>query len=247
MTALAQQNSDFEYTGLYNQPEFINGIINTMNEFRSVKNLQWDQDIADCAFVTACLRHKLNLTGAYAHGHAMGMRPCNSYTCGGVTCKKTSHSEGAFQFDIREEDGYQIPIRSIVANPDGGHEKPILSSNTTRVGCATHIARANNAYLYCDYSKRPDCRDENCCDQSYKSQLKECKAKVAQGETYYFRSWDLCESYPNADDSIIQNNQTQTTSSPEIASTTQFPGNTSETTTPTAVVPKKCLRRGKKG
>ena len=211
---IAQTKSDFEYSGQYNQPEFISGILNTMNEFRSVKNLQWDQEIANCAFVTACFRQKF--PSVSAHGHAMGMRPCHTYTCGGVTCKKTAASEGAFQFDIRETDGYQKPIRDIVANPDGGHEKPILSLNTTRIGCATHIAdkvRANNANLYCDYSKNPDCHDENCCNQFYKTKLKECKEKVSTDGTYYFRSWDVCDSFPNADHVIAANIQMQTNAS----------------------------------
>lgn len=211
MLALSQYDSS-SYTGLYNQQKFIDGIISTVNEFRKndsnvqYNNIQWDQELANCAFVTACFRHTYEPQPP--HGWAMGMRSCRSYTCGGVTCNFVAITEGAFQFDIRTPNGYQNAIKGIVENPDGGHELPIISPKTTRIGCATHIAdksREYNANLYCDYSELPDCYDDQCCEKIYFTFPDKCKAKVASGEPFYFRTLDVCESFPNADDTIPAN------------------------------------------
>ena len=207
--------SNSSYVGQYNQPDFIEGVLDTVNQRRNDLNLppiMWDENSATCSYVTACIRARYRMKTP--HGVNFGMKSCNSYTCGGVTCNYHAMAEGASQLDTSVVNGYQDALKDLIEEKDengvvgaGGHARPFRTANTTLIGCGTYIADAvqkNNANIYCQYSRRTICSDLECCSNEYwREKNKECKAAVQMGRKYFQGATQYCESYPNADHTLV--------------------------------------------
>lgn len=139
--------------GRHNQQDFIERILKAHNDDRMLVNsppVGWDQQLADCAYVAACFQNtgypgKLN-----PHSFQIGLRPCNSYTCGGVTCKYTSNTENVAGFaETPEGDGFITRGGiSLWLAEVGGHHAAVQNPENTRIGCGTY-GENKSGDLYC--------------------------------------------------------------------------------------------------
>ena len=206
---IIQVNSQTE-GGYRNEPVFIDRILEAHNNDRKLVNsppVGWDQKLADCAYVAACFQTTGHGNQTNPHSYSIGMRPCNSYTCGGVTCEYTSNTENVAGFSSSKEDGYVSGggVALWIAEPmQQGHRGAVQNAKNTRIGCGTYQG-SGGPLLYCRYSTGCVCKDETCCNSCYPVLRNgQCKDTIKQGIEYYSSGWPVCNGFPDATGTIVK-------------------------------------------
>ena len=196
--------------GRHNQTDFIDRVLNAHNDYRvSVGSppLEWDPQLANCAYVSACFQQIGHYGNRSLNSVEIGLRQCNSYTCGGVTCHYSLNIKNIASFiETTEGDGYitQGGTRAWIESP-GQNRKAVRNEYNKRLGCATY-GNSKFGLLYCGYAQKSEkhlcvCQDRSCCDNCYPNRLiSQCNAIVTQSGIFQ----EACTAFPDATHAIVE-------------------------------------------